>query len=107
MTDFKIHNIHSDILFNNGTWEIDIAVGTNQWDSGGTYYYVDDIFVHDEYNPTHFENDIALVHIESSIEFDERVQPITYNANEVPPGEILQVTGWGALQVLPIFKNSD
>lgn len=83
--------------------EIDIVVGTNEWKTGGTHYDVTETIVHDRYNSSDYLNDIALLRVRSPIEFNEKIQPITYTAKEVPPGTKLQFTGWGFLMVLLSF----
>lgn len=91
--------------FNETSLNIEIVVGTNEWNAGGTRYNVSDIIVHDgySYGSSDYINDIALVRVRSPIQFNERVQPITYTANEVPPGTKLQSTGWGRLSVGAFF----
>lgn len=93
------------IFFNSKTFnltssQVEIVVGTNQWNSGGTRYKVGDIIAHEHFELSDYINDIALIRVRSPIKFNERVQPINYTATEIPPGITLQITGWGLLAVL-------
>lgn len=85
------------------TSEIDIVAGTNEWNAHGMHYDVSDIIVHEQYNSTNYINDIALIRLQSSIEFNEKVQSISLSSKEVPPGTKLQTSGWGLLVVLYTF----
>lgn len=69
-------------------------VGTNEW-SNGTHYNVSNIIVHEKFKLPDYINDIALIRVQSPIEFNERVQPIKFSAEEVQPDTNLQTTGWG------------
>lgn len=85
--------------------DIDIVVGTNTWNSGGTHYDINDIIVHERFNLSMLLNDIALIRVEKPIKFNERVQPIKYSAKEVQPHTKLQTTGWGLLKVLEFIHS--
>lgn len=76
---------------------IEVAVGSNKWWSG-EYYKVNNIIVHEKYGRDDSINDIALVRVQKSIKFNDKVQPIKYTPNEVAPGTTLRITGWGSLR---------
>lgn len=78
--------------------EIDIVAGTIEWKSG-THYGVSDIIVHEQFNLSLLLNDIALLRVKTPIKFNEKIQPIKYTANIVPPRTKLKTTGWGLLKV--------
>lgn len=78
---------------------LQILVGTNDLKAGGTRYKVSKLIAHEEYNHPHFANDIGLILIDGTIEFNEKVQPIKYTNNFVQGGAKLRVTGWGRLKV--------
>lgn len=74
-------------------------VGTNDLGKGGTYYKVEKLIAHEDYNNPPFAYDIAVIRIRGKIEFNERVQPIEYSPDEVPDDADVQLTGWGRLRV--------
>lgn len=55
--------------------------------------------VHEQYNKPPFANDIAVLKVRGEIEFNEKVQPIKYSADDVPAGTDAQLTGWSELSV--------
>lgn len=84
-------------LLNENVNDIEILVGTNQWNAGGERYKIRSTVVHEKYDRAKHLNDIALVHVKTSIAFSEKVQPINYSAKEVLPGSNVMMTGWGRL----------
>lgn len=94
---FFLFNSRSFILnseaFNITAPEIEIVVGTNEWQTGGTRYNASEIIVHENFELSDYINDIALIHTQSPIEFSERVQPINFTSNVVQPDTPLQTTG--------------
>lgn len=84
---------------------VKIVVGANEWFTGGVLHDVSDIIVHENYIYADDINDIAVIRVEPPIEFTEKVQPIKYTAKAVPPGSILQTTGWGYLEVLSLSST--
>lgn len=69
-------------------------VGTNEWQTGGSRYNVSNIIIHEQFELSDYINDIALIHAQSPIEFNERVQPINFTSNAVQPNTLLQTTGF-------------
>lgn len=76
-------------------------VGTNDLESGGTYYNVKKYIQHEKYTepPSKFSNDIAVIKVRESIIFNDKVQPIEYSPEEVPDNTVTRLTGWGKLIV--------
>lgn len=72
-------------------------MGTNKLSSGGARYSASKIIVHEKYNRSVYAYDFALVSVQTSIEFNAKVQPIKYSARVIEPGTDLKVTGWGIL----------
>ena len=68
-------------------------VGTNDLRKGGTYYKVEELIAHSNYNNPQFAFDIALIRIKGKIEFNDRVKSIEYSAEEVPDDAVVQLTG--------------
>ena len=54
--------------------------------------------VHPKYNFYTYENDLALVEMETEVEFQPHIQPICLPGNDdLLVGEMAKVTGWGRL----------
>lgn len=79
---------------------IEILVGTINLQSGGTFYKTKLFILHERYegDPTYIY-DIALVGVEGSIQFDEKVKPIPLSPNYIEGGQKLETTGWGRTSV--------
>lgn len=75
-----------------------ILVGTNDLQSGGDEYDVEKYMAHEKHDNPLYANDIAVIKIKGSIEFNKKVQPIKLLSEEVPDGALLQLTGWGSVQ---------
>lgn len=76
-----------------------VLVGTNDLRNGGTYYKVDSFISHENYNRPRFANDVAVIKVKGTIEFNDRVQPIAPSPDPVNDGDELLLTGWGRLRV--------
>jgi hypothetical protein len=79
-----------------------IHAGSNdQTSSAGQNISVDIIHVHPSYNSSTQENDIALLHLSSPLQFNNNVMPIEYanncntNASDYTPGNNVYLSGWG------------
>jgi len=75
--------------------DVGVLLGSPQLATGGSFEFVARVVVHPEYNTTTTENDIALLELPASVDFD----PITIPSivNPVPQdGELATVAGWGA-----------
>jgi len=62
---------------------------------------VAEVIVHPSWDPSRFRNDIALLRLDSGIEFNSRVQPVALptglDAAQWPPrGTAARISGWGA-----------
>lgn len=69
-----------------------ILVGTNDLREGGTYYNVEKLIRHQNYNSPSFANDIALIKIVGEIDFNDKVQPIEVASEDVPDKTPLQLS---------------
>lgn len=81
------------------TSDVEVLVGTNDLKEGGTYYSVAEFNPHNEHNSPMYAYDIALVRVEGTIEFNDRVQPIDLSTEEIQDGEEVTLTGWGYINV--------
>uniref|UniRef100_A0A1I8MNW1 Peptidase S1 domain-containing protein n=1 Tax=Musca domestica TaxID=7370 RepID=A0A1I8MNW1_MUSDO len=65
----------------------------------GKYYFADRIVMHCSYNNPAYANDIALIHLNRSIEFDEHTKAVEYDSEPLKDGDELVLTGWGTLSL--------
>ncbi|MAQ69946.1 MAG: hypothetical protein CMD23_02485 [Flavobacteriales bacterium] len=81
---------------------IDVRVGSdNSYAQGGSSYDADEVIIHDNYNSNTYNNDIALIKLNSPISFNTTKQPVLLMCDEQvdlgvqDSGEMSWVTGWG------------
>ncbi|XP_034488992.1 chymotrypsin-2 [Drosophila innubila] len=63
------------------------------------YYYLDRIVEHCNYEPRKYRNDIALLHLNESIVFDNATQRVELDHEPLVAGDWLLLTGWGTLSL--------
>lgn len=61
--------------------------------SGGVTRQVVKSFFHEKYG--NFENDIALMKLDKPLKFNDGIQPIQIETEELNPGVELTISGWG------------
>lgn len=77
--------------------QLSILAGTNQLHArgqNGERVYVREIHVHPNYQEL-VTSDIAVMKINSSFSFGERIAPIKYSSKAIGGGENCTLTGWG------------
>ncbi|XP_055904982.1 chymotrypsin-2-like [Eupeodes corollae] len=72
-----------------------ISSGSNDLWEPEAYYYPEKVFIHCNYDKPLYHNDIALVRLETKIEFDAKTQPIDIATELLPKGSKALITGWG------------
>ncbi|CAD6994331.1 chymotrypsin-1 [Ceratitis capitata] len=72
-----------------------IMTGTVVWQNPRATYYPDEFYTHCNYNNPDYANDIALVHLNDSIIFDQYTQPIPLASKPVRDDAEAILTGWG------------
>lgn len=66
------------------------------------------VIIHRSYEPATFENDIALLELESPVQFDQHIVPICLpEDNEDFVGRMATVSGWGRLKYGKNFNLDD
>ncbi|TMW49978.1 hypothetical protein DOY81_004937, partial [Sarcophaga bullata] len=63
------------------------------------YYFVDRIEMHCSYNSPPYANDIALLHLNDTIVFDNHTQAVEYDHEPLKQDDELILTGWGTLSL--------
>ncbi|MDR0802874.1 DUF1986 domain-containing protein [Fluviicola sp.] len=77
------------------------AGSDNQTSSAGQSVSVDAIYVHPSYNSSNSENDVALLHLSQSLQFNNNVMPVEYanncntDASDYSVGNNVYLSGWG------------
>lgn len=77
-----------------------VRAGSDLRSQGGQIVNVTKIFLHPDYQPSGYYNDIAVLRLESNLQFNSKVwsTPLPPKGYKVLHGEPLVVSGWGALQ---------
>jgi secreted trypsin-like serine protease len=71
-----------------------VKAGATNHQTSGTWAEVERVIVHAKFNPTTFENDIALIKLKAPAA--GKVIPLADAAATIGVGQPLEVTGWGA-----------
>lgn len=82
-----------------GTWEVYLGLHIQQnIGSAVVKKYLKRIIPHPNYNPYTFDNDIALMELDSPVMFTDYIRPICLPAaqHDFPMGNTVWITGWGA-----------
>lgn len=82
---------------------ITVVTGTNELDSGGDSYQVENIISHPLYIAFTITNDIGLIKLKKPIDFKENVQPIKLPTKNTTSGTELTLSGWGTITVIIII----
>lgn len=71
--------------------DVEVLVGTNKLSAGGTRYSTNKTFIHEKYIKSNYAYDIALLRVQTPIEFNPKVQPIKISPKVINPGTQLKV----------------
>ena len=53
------------------------------------------VYFHDEFRPNLMNHDLALIELETSLQFNSHLQPVCLPAEMPPPGRECFIAGWG------------
>lgn len=81
-----------------------VVVGAQRTSEGGRFYNVSEIHAHGNFSFSTLADDIALLRLNETIEYDELVQPIPFSEEFVGAGEPALASGWGTLTVTYIGR---
>uniref|UniRef100_A0A672K6N5 Suppressor of tumorigenicity 14 protein homolog n=1 Tax=Sinocyclocheilus grahami TaxID=75366 RepID=A0A672K6N5_SINGR len=81
-----------------GTWEAYLGLHTQKEKQKATKKLLKQIIPHKNYNSHTYDNDIALMELDSPVTFSATIRPICLpTATDVfPAGETVSISGWGA-----------
>ncbi|XP_016375881.1 suppressor of tumorigenicity 14 protein homolog [Sinocyclocheilus rhinocerous] len=81
-----------------GTWEAYLGLHTQREKQKATKKLLKQIIPHKNYNSHTYDNDIALMELDSPVTFSATIRPICLpTATDVfPAGETVTISGWGA-----------
>jgi len=69
-------------------------------EKGVQYRSVQQVILHEKFNRSYFENDVALLHLHHSLHFTNHVQPLCMIENEMDEKQLsfgsCYITGWGS-----------
>lgn len=74
------------IIIWNRYQNLQVRVGTNKFDSGGTFYTVQTIILHENYQLSEYDNDIAILKVNGPIKLGDHVQTIPLSDDIVSSG---------------------
>ena len=87
------------------TGEISVVVGAHQVnntdESSQRRHFIEKAIVHERFLAEFPNNDILLLRLNESIQFNRRVRPICVDTTEFPPDAPCYVTGWGRINPNP------
>lgn len=76
--------------------DIMVMTGSQNLEVPGVFYYVDKVYWHCNYDNPSNHNDIALLHLNSSIVFNEKTKSIPLPTKPMQDGADVLLTGWGS-----------
>lgn len=86
-------------IYGRETSSFQIRAGSDLRSQGGQVVNITKFFLHPDYQPSGYYNDIAVVILEQNLQFNDRVWSISLppKGYRVRDNDPLLVTGWGAL----------
>ncbi|KAH8243043.1 hypothetical protein KR032_003856 [Drosophila birchii] len=84
-----------------------VVTGTiDWWNLTASYYLVDQIHVHCNFDKPLYHNDIALLHLSEDIVYDEVTKNITLaDIDDLQVGETLSFAGWGSSEAMGTYDR--
>uniref|UniRef100_A0A1A9X3Z8 Peptidase S1 domain-containing protein n=1 Tax=Glossina brevipalpis TaxID=37001 RepID=A0A1A9X3Z8_9MUSC len=75
-----------------------VETGTQNLEELGVYYHVKRIYAHCGYNEPFLHNDIALLHLNSTIVMNRKTEIIPLPVEPMLDGDNILLTGWGSIR---------
>lgn len=81
-----------------------VRTATTVWTEGGAVYEVEKFIIHEEYDSTNFENNIAVIKLKEDIIFlDSNVEVAAIHESRMPISGEATVVGWGKYTFLRLI----
>lgn len=82
-----------DIMIKGGEWRL----GSDEEPKTNQIVRVKNVIYHPSFQPSTFESDIAILHLEGNLRFDTHIGPICLDEGDVvpSPNDDCVTTGWG------------
>lgn len=77
--------------------DYEVLAGTNNLKKGGQRASISALIPHPRHNMPYFANDIGLIRLNGSLQFNDRVRAIEADWHETPENAVITLTGWGRL----------
>merc|ERR1711981_279627 len=85
-----------------------IAAGaTSVTDPSAQTAFVESITLHENYNPSNTNNDIAILKLKTALTFNDKVRPACLPAATLTPSGIAAASGWGLIGQEPDVRTFD
>ncbi|XP_067303553.1 chymotrypsin-like elastase family member 2A [Pseudorasbora parva] len=88
---------------NSNTYKLQIVAGVIsrfKQEKGAQYRSVQRVILHEKFNRSYYDNDVALLHLHHPLYFTNRVQPLCMIGNEMDEKQLgfgsCYITGWGS-----------
>lgn len=86
---------HCLIQFTDRINDLRVRSGSSYIDQGGTIHAVSNIILHENYNPTTSDFDLAVLKVNPPFKYDNETQPLTIAKDDSTKNDFGLVAGWG------------
>ncbi|XDV46098.1 hypothetical protein PO909_014051 [Leuciscus waleckii] len=97
------HICGGSIISHRNNYKLQVVAGVNsrsKREKGVQYRSVQQVILHEKFNRSYFENDVALLRLHRSLYFTNHVQPLCMIENEMDEKQLsfgsCYITGWGS-----------
>ncbi|XP_030376378.1 chymotrypsin-2 [Scaptodrosophila lebanonensis] len=77
-----------------------VATGTVRWQQPDAKYFVEEYWVHCNYNSPDYNNDIAVIRLNDSIVWNDYTKPIALPTEPLANNTKVLLTGWGSTEYM-------
>lgn len=91
------------LLFSSNNYKLKVVAGIHSRHKKGKhvqYRFVKRVILHEKFNESTYDNDVALLHLRHPLHFTNHVQPVCIIENEMQENQLnfssCYITGWGS-----------